>query len=101
MGMDVVLAAILLAGPAGSPAAPEAPLTWGALVGSGLFTIPDTSTLPRGRFIAGVTIDNRDRDPLGLDLVDGAIAWNRIAQNPDVLMKRGEGLAEAFNVDAF
>jgi hypothetical protein len=76
MGMDVVLAAILLAGPAGSPAAPEAPLTWGALVGSGLFTIPDTSTLPRGRFIAGVTIDNRDRDPLGLDLVDGAIAWN-------------------------
>ena len=49
MGMDVVLAAILLAGPAGSPAPPEAPLTWGALVGSGLFTIPDTSTLPRGR----------------------------------------------------
>ena len=76
MGMDVVLAAILLAGPAGTPASPEAPLTWGALVGSGLFTIPDTSTLPRGRFIAGVTIDNRDRDPLGLDLVDGAIAWN-------------------------
>jgi uncharacterized membrane protein YjgN (DUF898 family) len=32
---------------------------------------------------------------------DGAIAWNQIAQNPDVLMKRGEGLAEAFNVDAF
>ena len=74
--MDIVLVAILLAGPAGSPAPPEAPLTWGALVGSGLFTIPDTSTLPRGRFVAGVTIDNRDRDPLGLDLVDGAIAWN-------------------------
>jgi uncharacterized membrane protein YjgN (DUF898 family) len=32
---------------------------------------------------------------------DGAIAWNRIAQNPDALLKRGEGLAEAFNVDAF
>ena len=76
MGMDVVLVVMLLAGPAGSPASPEPPLTWGALVGSGLFTIPDTSTLPRGRFIAGVTIDNRDRDPLGLDLVDGAIAWN-------------------------
>src|SRR5229473_1082344 len=74
--MDVVLVAILLAGPAGAPASPEAPLTWGALVGSGLFTIPDASTLPRGRFVAGVTIDNRDRDPLGLDLVDGAIAWN-------------------------
>ena len=76
MGMDVVLVAILLAGPAGSPAPSETPLTWGALVGSGLFTIPDTSTLPRGRFVAGVTIDNRDRDPLGLDLMDGAIAWN-------------------------
>ena len=32
---------------------------------------------------------------------DGGIAWNRIAQNPDELLKRGEGLAEAFNVDAF
>jgi uncharacterized membrane protein YjgN (DUF898 family) len=32
---------------------------------------------------------------------DGAIAWDRIAQNPDALLKRGEGLAEAFNVDAF
>ena len=76
MGLGVVFVAILLAGPAGSPASPEAPLTWGALVGSGLFTIPDTSTLLRGRFVAAVTIDNRDRDPLGLDLVDGAIAWN-------------------------
>ena len=32
---------------------------------------------------------------------DGAIALNRIAQNPDALLKRGEGLAEAFDVDAF
>jgi len=32
---------------------------------------------------------------------DGAIAWNQIAQNPDALLKRGEGLAEAFDVDAF
>jgi uncharacterized membrane protein YjgN (DUF898 family) len=32
---------------------------------------------------------------------DGAIAWDRIAQNPDALLRRGEGLAEAFNVDAF
>src|SRR6266571_3267505 len=76
MGMGVVLVAMLLAGPAGPPAHPETPLSWGALVGSGLFTLQDTSTLPRGRFVAGVTIDNRDRDPLGLDLVDGAIAWN-------------------------
>jgi len=67
---------MLLAGPAGPSADPETPLSWGALVGSGLFTLPDTSTLTRGRFVAGVTIDNRDRDPLGLDLTDGAIAWN-------------------------
>ena len=76
MGMGVVLAAMLLAGPAGAPPNTETPLSWGALLGSGLFTLPDTSTLPRGRFVAGVTIDNRDRDPLGLDVVDGAIAWN-------------------------
>ncbi len=32
---------------------------------------------------------------------EGAIAWNEIRQNPDALLTRGEGLAEAFNVDAF
>jgi len=32
---------------------------------------------------------------------DGAIAWSQIGQNPDVLLRRGEGLAEAFDVDAF
>jgi len=32
---------------------------------------------------------------------EGAIAWHEIGQNPDALLKRGEGLAEAFNVDAF
>lgn len=29
------------------------------------------------------------------------VAWAHIAQNPDALLKRGEGLAEALNVDAF
>lgn len=33
--------------------------------------------------------------------IDAAIPWQQIAQNPDVLLKSGEGLAEAFNVDAF
>jgi len=33
--------------------------------------------------------------------VDGPIAWPQIGQNPDVLLTSGEGLAEAFNVDAF
>ena len=33
--------------------------------------------------------------------IDGPVAWNEIGQNPDALLKSGEGLAEAFNVDAF
>lgn len=33
--------------------------------------------------------------------IEGPIPWEHIAQNPDALLKRGEGLAEAFNVDAF
>ena len=33
--------------------------------------------------------------------IDGPIAFDEIGQNPDALLKRGEGLAEAFNVDAF
>ena len=33
--------------------------------------------------------------------LEGPVPWQRIAQNPDALLKRGEGLAEAFNVDAF
>jgi uncharacterized membrane protein YjgN (DUF898 family) len=32
---------------------------------------------------------------------EGAIAFGAIGQNPDALLTRGEGLAEAFNVDAF
>lgn len=74
-GASLLLAA-LLAGPA-APAAPqEAPDTWPTLLGSGLLTLSDTSTLPRGRFTLTFTVDNRDRDPLGLDLVDGSIAMN-------------------------
>jgi uncharacterized membrane protein YjgN (DUF898 family) len=33
--------------------------------------------------------------------IDGPITWSEIGQNPDALLKSGEGLAEAFNVDAF
>jgi uncharacterized membrane protein YjgN (DUF898 family) len=33
--------------------------------------------------------------------IDGPIAWNQIGQNRDALLTSGEGLAEAFNVDAF
>lgn len=47
--------------------------TWLSLAGSGLLTLPDANTLPRGRVLAGFTIDNRDRDPLGLDLLDASV----------------------------
>lgn len=33
--------------------------------------------------------------------ISGPVPWAHIAQNPDALLKRGEGLAEALNVDAF
>jgi uncharacterized membrane protein YjgN (DUF898 family) len=33
--------------------------------------------------------------------LEGPIDWPAIGQNPDALLTRGEGLAEAFNVDAF
>src|SRR5262245_10818495 len=54
---------------------PEPPRPWPSLLGSGLFTLQDTATVPRGHFGVALTVDNRDRDPLGLDLVDGAVAW--------------------------
>jgi hypothetical protein len=76
MGMSAVLVAILLAGPAARTDTAETPLPWGSLLGSGLLTMQDTATLPKGRFLAGLTVDNRDRDPLGLDIVDGAVSWS-------------------------
>jgi hypothetical protein len=51
------------------------PRPWPSLLGSGLLTLQDTETLAPGQFSVALTIDNRDRDPLGLDLVDGAVAW--------------------------
>jgi hypothetical protein len=45
------------------------------MLGSGLLTLQDTATLARGRMSFALTIDNRDRDPLGLDFVDGALAF--------------------------
>jgi hypothetical protein len=77
--MGSVLLAMLLAGPATPPVAPtpsDTPSPWAALLGSGLLTLQDTATFPKGKFAAAVTIDNRDRDPHGLDIFDGAIAWN-------------------------
>lgn len=78
MDMGVFVVAVLLAGPpAPADAAAPAPTPdpWSALFGSGLLTLQDTATLSPGRFSLALTIDNRDRDPLGLDFVDGAVAW--------------------------
>jgi uncharacterized membrane protein YjgN (DUF898 family) len=33
--------------------------------------------------------------------LEGPVDWQTVGQNPDALLSRGEGLAEAFNVDAF
>ena len=64
---------LLLAALATAPA-PEIRDPWSGLLGSGLLTLQDTATLAPGRVGLGLTIDNRDRDPLGLDIVDGAVA---------------------------
>jgi hypothetical protein len=76
MSAASLLVAALLAGPAGPSAAADPPQPWAGLLGSGLLTLHDTETLQPGRFSVAFTVDNRDRDPLGLDLVDGALAWN-------------------------
>jgi hypothetical protein len=44
-----------------------------SLAGSGLLTLPDSRTLAPGCATLAVSVDNRDRDPLGLDLLDGAV----------------------------
>ena len=58
------------------PASSETQSPWPSPLGSGLLTLQDTATLPKGRFTVAFTVDNRDRDPLGLDIFDGALAWN-------------------------
>src|SRR5689334_16341616 len=70
MALHPLLLAVVLAG---APAT-EVRDPWSGLLGSGLLTLQDTATLAPGRVGLGLTIDNRDRDPLGLDIVDGAIA---------------------------
>jgi len=75
MGLCVLVLAVVLAGPPDPTTMAEPPDPWAALLGSGLLTVQDTSTLKRGRMSFALTIDNRDRDPLGLDFVDGAVGW--------------------------
>jgi hypothetical protein len=43
--------------------------------GTGLISLPDTRTRPPGEVALGIGIDNRDRDPLGVDILDGTVFW--------------------------
>jgi hypothetical protein len=73
--IPAVLLSVLLSSAVAAPeTAPEAPLAAPSLLGSGLLSLHDTRTLPRGRFTIGTTLHNRDRDPLGIDVFDYAIA---------------------------
>jgi hypothetical protein len=74
------LALPLLALLAALPAAAQTPGAgaagrWLSLRGSGLLTQPDAGVLERGRALAGVGVNNRDRDPLGLDVLDGSVIF--------------------------
>ena len=75
--LSVMLAAVLglLLAAGASAEAEDAATPWLSLSGSGLITLPGTATLERGRFNAGITVDNQDRDPLRLDVVDASVAW--------------------------
>jgi len=63
-----LLVLLAVAAPLAEPP-PPAP----SLLGTGLLTLHDTRTLPRGRFTIGTTLYNRDRDPLGIDVFDYAV----------------------------
>lgn len=66
----LLLALLAAAAPESQPPPPSP-----SLLGSGLITVPDTRTLPRGRFTVATTLYNRDRDPLGIDVFDYALAF--------------------------
>ena len=70
-----ILLSLFLAAPApASVPAAEADQPFSSMFGSGLFTLPDTRTLPPRRFTVSTTLHNRDRDPLGLDVFDYGLA---------------------------
>src|SRR3954469_16877308 len=71
----MILVPLLLAQLAAAPPDPQTIPPAPSLLGSGLITLPDTRTLPRGRFDVSTTLYNRDRDPLGLDVFDYGLAF--------------------------
>jgi len=40
-----------------------------------MLTVQEAGVLPPGVFELGLLVDNYDRDPLGIDVVDGGVAW--------------------------
>src|SRR5262245_29700229 len=62
-------------GAAAAGSGTDAMPAWVSLAGSGLFAVPDTATLEPKRFNLDGSVDNQDRDPFRLDLVDLAVAW--------------------------
>src|SRR5262245_65659655 len=67
-GSALLASLLLLSAPADAP--------WLSLSGSGRLTLPDARTPEPGRADATLTVDNRDRDPLGIDVFDAALAWS-------------------------
>jgi hypothetical protein len=70
----LLLVLLVLPGARGARAQ-EADPRWPSLRGTGLATLPDAGVLGRGRFLAGIGANNRDRDPLGMDLLDGSLVF--------------------------
>jgi hypothetical protein len=72
----LVLAAVLARlGEPSAGASPPLDRDWLSVAGSGLLTLPDTTSLPARRVSLAFALDNRDRDPLGLDLLDGSFTF--------------------------
>jgi hypothetical protein len=59
---------------AAAPLAAQTPARdgWPTLAGSGLVTLPTAETQRKGHVALALNLDNRDRDPLGIDVFDGA-----------------------------
>jgi hypothetical protein len=72
---------------------------WLGLGGSGLLTLPGAATAAPGKLAAAIGVDNRDRDPLGLDIFDGRLdvtlgAGSRLEFNGHLTFSRVAALPE-------
>src|SRR3989304_6746712 len=56
-----------------TPAEAQAP--WLGQAGGGMLSVQEARILEPGRIVLGIVVDNYDRDPLGLDIVDYRFAW--------------------------